>query len=174
MVKTRRNDYKPVEKDEVQSQVQELEDTFHILNDGGGGDVTSAWQNSIQTSLMRVVAYVDKYERRMEKVEGDIRELQDEIERTASTRPKSAPSTCTPAKGSRTWSDGRSWASSIKNSIRGFKKSKRAYSSYRSMYSWGSWRTVGRRALERRDWSRKTIKQRQTGCGYAYGLLWHS
>ena len=79
MVKTRKNTYHAMEKDEVPTNLDQLKATFNELNNVGTEATIFAWQETMQNNMTFVVAYIDKNETNISRINHELRELQDEL-----------------------------------------------------------------------------------------------
>ena len=79
MVCTRRNEYLPMQKEQVVKNLELLEITFNATTQSGKFEQWGQWQGVIQYNVTSALAYIERNEFRMEDVEAKIEEIDGEI-----------------------------------------------------------------------------------------------
>ena len=79
MVRTRRNEYLPMQKEQVVKNLEQLETTFNATTQSGKPKQWGQWQEAIQDNVTSVLAYIERNEFRMEDIEAQVEEIDGEI-----------------------------------------------------------------------------------------------
>ena len=79
MVRTRRNEYLPMQKEQVVENLEQLETTFNATTQSGKPEQWGQWQEAIQDNVTSVLAYIERNEFCTEDIEAKVEEIDGKI-----------------------------------------------------------------------------------------------